>query len=200
MAKFYKFPQGAVEHLSKRDKKLGRAMAEIGPIKAAVQSDPFKSLASSIVSQQISGRAAESIWNRLEAALGGVSPESVLAAADEKIRACGMSARKTEYLRGAAEAVECGALDFPKLKKAADALLIERLTHLRGVGTWTAEMLLIFTFGRHNILSFDDLGIRHGLMRLHSLEAISKKDFEKYRELYSPYGTVASLYLWRIAG
>ena len=90
MAKFYKFPQGAVEHLSKRDKKLGRAMAEIGPIKAAVQSDPFKSLASSIVSQQISGRAAESIWNRLEAALGGVSPESVLAAADEKIRASGL--------------------------------------------------------------------------------------------------------------
>ena len=89
---------------------------------------------------------------------------------------------------------------FPSATKNSAAQWPKSATQLRGVGTWTAEMLLIFTFGRHNILSFDDLGIRHGLMRLHSLEAISKKDFEKYRELYSPYGTVASLYLWRIAG
>ena len=160
--------------------------------------DLFYALAQSIVSQQLAVRAADAIFRRLEQLAGGITPARLLAAEFDMLRGCGLSGRKIEYLRGIAEAALSGAVDFEKLAEKTDGEVIAELTKLRGVGVWTAEMLLIFALGRPDVLSFNDLGIRRGIMQLNRLDSLDEARFEYYRKRYSPYGTLASLYLWRI--
>ncbi len=160
--------------------------------------DLFYALTQSIVSQQLAVRAAVAIFGRVEALLGEITAENLLAADREALRACGLSGRKIEYLRGIAEAKTAGTVDFAALPEKSDAAVIAELVKLKGVGIWTAEMLLIFALGRRDVLSFKDLGIRRGLMLLLRLDALSETEFEVYRRRYSPYGTLASLYCWRI--
>ena len=154
--------------------------------------DLFGGLVRSIVSQQLAIRAAEAILGRLEALAGELSAERILAADPGALRACGLSSRKVEYLRGIAEAAVSG------LATLDDAAVIQKLIQLKGVGVWTAEMLLIFSLGRPDVLSFGDLGIRRGIMLLTGRDSLSKEEFEVFRRRCSPYGTLASLYLWRI--
>ena len=130
--------------------------------------------------------------------LGEITAENLLAADVGSLRACGLSGRKIEYLRGIAEAQRSGTVDFDSLPEKSDAEIIEELVKLKGVGVWTVEMLLIFALGRPDILSYKDLGIRKGIMMLNGLESLSETEFETYRRRYSPYGTLASLLLWRI--
>lgn len=160
--------------------------------------DPFHALVQSILSQQLSVKAADTIHRRVERLLGTVSPDTLDAAAPDALRACGVSVRKIGYLRGIAHAALSGAVDFSALPRLSDAEVVRELVKLRGVGVWTAEMLLIFALGRPDVLSYRDLGIRRGIMLLNRLEHLSEKEFEFYRKRYSPYGTLASLYLWRI--
>ena len=161
-------------------------------------SDLFLALVQSIVSQQLAVKVADVIFQRLENLLGKISPENLLAAKLEDLRACGLSGRKIEYLRGIAEAQRGGIIDFKTLARKSDDRIIRELVALKGVGVWTAEMLLIFSLGRPDILSYKDLGIRRGIMMLNGLSDLSETEFETYRQRYSPYGTLASLYLWRI--
>ena len=160
--------------------------------------DLFYALAQSIVSQQLAVRAAEAIFARVAALPGGVTPAGILGASDETLRGCGLSARKAEYLRSAAEAGSSGKLDFAALAEKPDAEVIAELVKLKGVGVWTAEMLLIFALCRRDVLSYRDLGIRRGVMRLYGVPEPTEAEFEYYRKRYSPYGTLASLYLWNI--
>lgn len=160
--------------------------------------DLFSALVQSIISQQLSVRVADVIYKRVEELLGTITAEHLKAADFDALRSCGLSAKKIEYLKGIAEAMLSGTVDFDSLAKLEDAEVIAELVKLKGVGVWTAEMLLIFALGRRNVLSFKDLGIRRGIMELHQLEELSETDFEFYRKRYSPYGTLASLYLWRI--
>ena len=160
--------------------------------------DLFLALVQSIVSQQLSVKVADVIFQRLEKLLGKITAENLLAAEFEDLRACGLSGRKIEYLRGIAEAQRNGTVDFKTLARKTDAEIIRELVKLKGVGVWTAEMLLIFSLGRPDILSYKDLGIRRGIMMLNGLAELPEEEFEKYRQRYSPYGTLASLYLWRI--
>ncbi len=160
--------------------------------------DLFGGLVRSIVSQQLAIRAAEAILGRLEMLVGELSAERILAADPAALRACGLSSRKEEYLRGVAVAAISGAVDFASLAALDDAAVIRELTQLKGVGVWTAEMLLIFSLGRPDVLSFGDLGIRRGIMLLSRRDSLSKEEFETFRRRCSPYGTLASLYLWRI--
>jgi len=160
--------------------------------------DLFYALVRSIVSQQLAVRAAEAIFERLRLLLGKMSPEDLLAADFDALRRCGLSGRKIEYLRGIAEAASSGAIDFESLAGKSDAEIISELVTLRGVGVWTAEMLLIFALGRPDVLSFNDLGIRRGIMMLNGWDSLTHADFERCRRRYSPYGTLASLYLWRV--
>lgn len=191
----------AVEHLSRRDPLLGAHIARIGPMERETTPDLFESLVGSIVSQQISGKAAVTVGNRLMELLGGeCTPERVIDADPLAIQACGMSHRKVSYIKSAAQAARDGSLPLAGLASMTDEELVKCLDALPGIGRWTAEMLMIFSLNRHDILSYDDLGIRRGLMRVHSLESISRKEFEHFRTLYSPYGSVASLYLWHVAG
>lgn len=159
--------------------------------------DLFFALVQSMVSQQLAMRAAEVIFARVVKLLGEISAANVLAADPVALRGCGLSGRKVEYLRGIATALQAGAIDFKQLATRPDDEVIADLITLKGVGVWTAEMLLIFALGRKDVLSFKDLGIRRGLMTLYGLESLSEDDFAQYRRRISPYGTLASLYLWR---
>jgi len=187
------------DHLKKRDTQLGAVIDRIGFIKREVTPDPFTALVSSIVAQQISAKAAETVWNRMQERLGTISPATIAAATPEEIRQCGMSLRKAGYIHGIGTAVAHSELDFSLFPELPDNAIIEQLTSLHGVGVWTAEMLLIFSLERPDVVSWNDLAIRRGMMTLYGLETLSREQFARYRKRYSPYGSVASLYLWAVS-
>lgn len=196
---YFIYGEKEIEYLKKKDKKLGAAIDSIGMIKRAVNPDPFHSIITSVVGQQISNKAADTVNTRLFELVDTINPENIGQANIEDIQKCGMSFRKATYIKGIAEAALTNTVDFNNLHKLTDEQIIEKLTSLYGVGNWTAEMLLIFSLGRMDVLSFKDLAIVRGMMRLYGLEKITKVDFEKYRKRYSPYGSVASLYLWELS-
>lgn len=196
---YFVYGEKEIEYLKKRDKKLGAAIDQIGMIKRDVLLEPFKSIISSVVGQQISNKAADTVNARLLNLLGEINPQNIMNASIEDIQKCGMSNRKVEYIKGIAEAAINKTIDFDNLYKLSDEEIIKQLTSLYGVGVWTAEMLLIFSLGRMDVLSFKDLAIIRGMKRLYNLEKVTKEDFEKYRKRYSPYGSVASLYLWELS-
>lgn len=188
-----------IEHLKGKDPELGQAIDKIGMIKRELTPDPFIALISSIVSQQISKKAAATVWNRLNQALGRVSPENIVMTDLAEIQGCGMSLRKASYIKGIAEAAITGQVEFDKLQLLEDEEIIKKLSALPGVGIWTVEMLLIFSLCRPDVVSYNDLAIRRGMMNLYQLKELSKETFKEYRKNYSPYGTVASLYLWALS-
>ena len=188
-----------IAYLSGRDPVLGAYMAEVGPIARETNPDPFAALINSIVGQQISVKAHESVWNRLQNALGEVNPAQIAAKSREELRACGLSGRKVEYIQEAARRTLAGEFDWRDLEGRDDETLIQHLTALRGVGRWTVEMLLIFSLLRPDVLSHDDLAIRRGICRLYNWKTVDKKRFARLKKRYSPHGSVASLYLWHRA-
>jgi DNA-3-methyladenine glycosylase II len=197
--KYFEYGSKEIDYLKKRDAKLAATIDKIGFVKREVYPDVFAALISNIISQQVSIKAAVTVKSRLKQLVGEVTPERISHAAIESIQQCGMSMRKADYIKGIAQAAVTKTVDFKNLDKLSDQEVVKELTKLKGVGEWTAEMLLIHSLERPDILSFKDLGIRRGLIRLHSLEDLSREAFELYRERYSPYNTVASLYLWKLA-
>lgn len=196
---FFEYGETEIEYLKSRDRKLGEAIDKIGMVRREIIPDPFCALIYSIVGQQVSGKAADTVFNRLSDKAGGITPECIDNLELTEIQNCGMSLRKAGYIKGIAEASLAGVVDFANLSSKTDKEIIEILTKLRGVGVWTAEMLLIFSLGRPDVLSFNDFGIRKGIMKLYGLTDITKDIFLKYRNIYSPYCTTASIYLWEIA-
>lgn len=196
------FEYGSQEilYLKSQDKMLGAAIDKIGMIKRKIMPDPFTALVLNVVSQQISKKAAETVGKRLYEILDNITPESVVQAELSEIQGCGMTRKKAGYIKGIAEAAISGQVDFKTLHLMSDAEVITKLTSLAGVGVWTAEMVLIFSLCRPDVVSYKDLAIRRGMMKLYGLTEISQVQFEQYRKKYSPYGSVASLYLWALAG
>lgn len=198
--KYLKYGKKEIEYLKSKDKKLGKVIDRMEFIKREVNHDVFNSLISSIISQQISTKAAITVEERLIEKLGNITQDSIYKADIEDIRQCGMSMRKAEYIKGIAKAATYKTVDFDNLYKLSDGEIVKELIKLKGVGEWTAQMMLIHTFERPDVLSYKDLGIRRGIMRVYDLEdEISKEEFELYRERYSPHGTVASIYLWEVS-
>lgn len=195
----FEYGQQEIEYLKRKDKKLAIAIDRIGLIEREITPDPFTALVSSVVSQQISKKAAETVWNRLNTLLGDVSAESISQVDLSKIRGCGMSERKAGYIKGIADAAISGSVDFKTLYTLTDDQIIKKLSSLNGVGVWTAEMLLIFSLCRPDVVSYKDLAICRGMMNLYGLKELPKEKFERYRKRYSPYGSVASLYLWALS-
>lgn len=195
----FEYGQKEIEYLKNRDKKLGAAIERIGIIKRGIIPDPFTALVSSVVGQQISSKAADTVWDRLEKLLGDITPESIGKVELSAIQSCGMSIRKASYIKGIGEAALSGTVNFDTLHTLSDEEIINKLSSLHGVGVWTAEMLLIFSLCRPDVVSYRDLAIRRGMMKLYGLKELTKDRFERYRKRYSPYGSVASLYLWEIS-
>lgn len=197
--KIFAYGQTETDYLTARDPILGQAIRRIGPVEREVIPNLFTALVNSIAGQQISGKALATVWARLCDRLGEVTPETVLAAGEDGLRSCGLSGRKAGYMLSAARAVQDGTLPIHSLVDKSDEEVIKTLTALPGVGRWTAEMLLIFSLERPNVLAFDDFGIRKGICRLYGLDELTRAQFEQYRARYAPYATVAGLYLWEIA-
>lgn len=197
--KYFSYSAVETDYLSARDPALGAAIARMGHIDREVIPNLFTALINSIAGQQISGKALATVWARLCDQLGEITPDNVLAAGEDGLRACGLSGRKAGYMLAAARAVQNGTLDIHSLVDKTDAEVIQTLIALPGVGRWTAEMLLIFSLQRPDVLAFDDLGIRKGLCRLYGWDEVTREQFEDCRARFSPYGTVASLYLWALA-
>jgi len=192
----FKYGKAEIDHLSRRDKKLGRAIDHIGMIERQVMPDLFKALVHSVVAQQISRAAADTVWGRLCGRLSDVTPRNVAGAQVSEIQKCGLSVRKARYIKGIGEAALRGDLDLSELREMPDETVIERLSSLPGIGAWTAEMLLIFSLCRPDVVSWGDLAIRRGMMNLYGLKELTRKQFDRFRKRYSPCGSVASLYLW----
>lgn len=197
---FFTYGQAEIDYLKRKDKKLGAAIDRIGMIEREVNPDIFSALIRSIISQQISTKAAQTVCQRMKTLLGGdITPHGIAAAGTEAIKGCGMSTRKAGYIMGIAEAALTGSIDFAALHTLPDAQIINKLTSLSGVGIWTVEMLLIFSLCRPDVVSYGDLAIRRGMMNLYGLQELPKEKFEKYRKRYSPYGSIAALYLWAMS-
>ena len=196
----FEYDQSSIDYLQKKDKKLGAAIERIGRVERQVIPDLFTALVHSIVGQQISKQAAATVWNRVQEYFGEITPARVAIASSEEIQQLGMSLRKATYIKGVAEAALEGSLDLDRLNSLPDGEIIKRLSSLHGVGVWTAEMMLIFSLQRPDVVSWGDHAIRKGMMNLYGLTELTRGQFDKHRKRYSPYGTVASLYLWEIAG
>ncbi|MFA6335127.1 MAG: DNA-3-methyladenine glycosylase [Bacteroidales bacterium] len=196
---YFNYGDKEISYLKQKDKKLGEVIDILGLLKKPVTPDLFVALVESIISQQISSKAAVTVIRRVYELLGQITPENISRTNHFHIQKCGMSLKKASYIKIAADAILSRTVDFGKFPEMSDQQVIDKLVTLPGIGVWTAEMLMIFSLQRPNILSYDDLVIRRVMIKLYGLKDISKDEFEKYRKRYSPYCSVASLYLWEIA-
>ena len=198
-ALYFKYGEKEISYLKNKDKKLAEVIEKVGLIERETDSELFSALVHHIVGQQISTKAQATIWERIKNSFGSVTPERVLNASMDEIRSFGISLRKVEYIKDFAEKVHTGEFDIEAAEKMEDDKLIKYLTTLKGVGVWTAEMILLFCLQRPNVFSFDDLAIQRGLRMVYHHRKIDRKLFEKYRRRFSPYCSVASLYLWAVS-
>ena len=197
---FFEYGEKEISYLKARDKRLGDAIDRIGHINRAVDSDLFSSVVHHIIGQQISTTAQATLWKRLNEHLGSVTADAILSLGREELQAVGMTFKKADYILDFAEKVQSSIFDIKGLDKLTDEEVIKELSALKGIGVWTAEMIMTFCMQRPNVVSFGDLAIHRGMRMLYRHRKIDKAKFERYRKRYSPYGTVASLYLWAIAG
>lgn len=197
---YFTYGTTEIEYLKKKDKKLAEVIGTLGHIYRETDSDLFSSVVHHIVGQQISTKAQATIWKRMQENLGKVNAESILNAGEEKLQSFGISFRKTEYIMDFANKVHTGEFDMQGIYEMSDEEAIKELSGLKGIGVWTAEMILLFCLQRPNIFSYDDLAIQRGLRMVYHHRRVDKKLFEKYRRRYSPYCSVASLYLWAVSG
>lgn len=197
---YFEYGEKEISHLTKKDKKLGDAILQIGRVRREVMPDLFSALVYQIICQQVSTKGAATVWDRVQTELGEVTPKTVVMAADEQIQRCGTSMRKVSYIKEMAMRVHDGEIKLDELHEMCDEEVCENLSSLKGIGVWTAQMLMTFSMQRPNIMSYGDMAIHRGLRMLYRHRTVSIELFEKYRRRYSPYATVASLYLWEIAG
>lgn len=192
----------ACRHLSRRDRVMRKLIPQFGEGRLQSRGDAFTTLARSIVGQQISVKAAQSVWERFAALMPEprhrLKPASVLALGADEARAAGLSARKVEYLFDLAQHFESGAVHVRQWQQMDDEAIIEELVAIRGIGRWTAEMFLIFHLMRPNVLPLDDLGLLKGIsVNYFSGEPVSRAEAREVGEAWAPYRSVATWYLWR---
>ena len=197
---FFAYGDAELACLRARDKRLCEVIDKIGHVDRVVDTDLFSAVVHHIIGQQISTKAQATIWQRMQDTLGSVSAETILAAGVPALQALGMTFRKAEYLTDLAGRIVDGSFDLEAVRSMDDAEAIRALSSLRGIGVWTAEMILLFCLQRPDIFSYDDLAIRRGLRMVYRHRRIDRALFEKYRRRFHPYGSVASLYLWAVAG
>ncbi|MFN8473051.1 MAG: DNA-3-methyladenine glycosylase [Anaerolineae bacterium] len=192
--------EGAV-YLHQADRLLAPIITRMGALRMRLHQDYFGSLVSAIISQQLSGKAAQTIEDRFRAVFADgrqFTPANVAAMPIEEMRAAGLSEAKSRYLRDLGERVANGDLDLNQLADMDDEEVVQRLVEVKGIGRWTAEMFLIFSLGRLDVLPVDDLGLRKAVMLLYGLNHMPKRpDLEDLAGPWQPYRTVATLYLWR---
>ncbi|MBU3584346.1 DNA-3-methyladenine glycosylase 2 family protein [Polynucleobacter sp. 15G-AUS-farblos] len=189
----------ACRELMKQDRILKKLIPKFGSVFLVTRGDAFNTLARSIVGQQISVAAAQSVWNRvLLASKNKVNPKNILALSVEELRAAGLSGRKVEYIRDLADHFHSGRLHASQWKDMEDEDVIKELSDIRGIGRWTAEMFLIFNLVRPNILPLDDVGLIKAIsLNYFSGEPVSRHEAREVAANWAPWRTVATWYMWR---
>ena len=196
---YFEYSEKETEYLKSRDKKLGEAIDKVGHIYRECDDDLFTSVVKQIVGQQISAPAFKTVWNRVSHKLGDINAESICSISDDELQSCGLSYRKVDYIKDFSQKVKDKTFDVQKLEFMTDDEVVKELSALKGIGVWTAEMLMLFCMQRPDIVSFGDLAIVRGMRMLYRHREIDRQKFDRYRKRYSPYGSVASLYLWAIS-
>lgn len=197
---YFSYGERETEYLKSKDKKLGEIIDRIGHIDRPVDTDLYSSVVHHIIGQQISTKAQQTIWSRMNETYGEVTPITIGNADVNELQSLGMTFRKAEYIKDFSEKIITGEFDLDAVSKMSDAEAIETLASLKGVGVWTAEMILLFCLQRPDILSYGDLAVLRGMRMVYRHRKIDRKLFEQYRRRLSPYGSVASLYFWAVAG
>lgn len=188
----------ACKHLAKKDRVMKRLIPQFGDACLQTRGDAFVTLARSIVGQQISVKAAQTVWDRFAALPRRMTPTQVLKLKVDDMRDAGLSARKVEYLVDLALHFDSGALHVNDWGSMDDEAIIAELVGIRGIGRWTAEMFLIFHLMRPNVLPLDDIGLINGISRNYfSGEAVSRSDVREVAAAWAPYCSVATWYIWR---
>jgi DNA-3-methyladenine glycosylase II len=192
----------ACRYLAKRDRVMRKLIPQFGEARLQSRGDAFTTLARSIVGQQISVKAAQSVWDRFASLLPGpthrLAPAAVMTLDVAEMRAAGLSARKVEYLQDLATHFESGTVHVKSWHGMDDEAIIEELVAIRGIGRWTAEMFLIFHLMRPNVLPLDDLGLLKGIsMSYFSGEPVSRVEAREVGDAWAPFRSVATWYLWR---
>ena len=187
--------QLAVEELSRRDSTIEEIISQYSGEKMALRGKPFETLCRSIVGQQISVKAADSVWTKVENLCNGnINKEEIINLSSEEMRSAGLSKQKITYLKNIATS-DVLTTNWGEL---SDVEAIDRLCKIKGVGAWTAEMFLIFNLGRPDVLPLADIGLIRGIEKhYYNSERIDKKELEKFRSKWSPWCTVATWYMWR---
>jgi len=200
MAIHFKYSEKEIEHLKRVDRKLAAVIDRIGIIERAVNPDLFSALVHCIVGQQISTKAHRTVWERIQKISKEITPAVIDNLTLEELQRCGITFKKAAYIKSAARKIMTNEFDINSLHSMSDKEVCAKLSELDGIGVWTAEMLMIFSMQRLNILSYGDLAIHRGLRMVYSHKKIDKAKFNKFWKRYSPYASVASLYLWEVAG
>jgi DNA-3-methyladenine glycosylase II len=189
----------AIKHLTAADPVLAAIIERVGPYRMQYRDPTFWAIARAIVFQQLNGKAATTIWDRLEKAAGGeVTAESILAMTEAQMRAAGLSRQKLSYLRDLAARTASGEIDFAAMPTWTDAEVIEHLTRVKGIGEWTAQMFLLFALRRPNVLPTADYGVRAAMKKAYRMRTMPKPArMQKIARAWHPYCSVACWYLWR---
>ena len=191
--------QKAINHLKKADPVIAAIIKRIGPFRMEYGPPEFHSLAEAIIYQQLNGTAALTIFKRFAALAGEpLTPAGIQKLTDEQLRSVGLSKQKSSYLRDMAERAASGQLDFSRLHELPDEEVIKHLTQVKGVGVWTAQMFLMFTLKRPNVLPTGDFGVQMAIKRHYNKRKIPKPEqMEKIAKLWEPYRSIACWYLWK---
>ncbi len=188
----------AARLLARRDPVIRKLVKAYPEANLRSRGNAFSTLARSITGQQISVKAAQSVWNRVVAAAGKITPDNILAMKDEDLRGCGLSRQKVAYFKDLARHFDDGRIKPHRWTHEDDDTVIRELAEVKGIGRWTAEMFLMFYLLRPNVLPLDDIGLQRAMERLYNEgEALSKDEMRKIAHRWDPWCTVATWYLWR---
>ena len=197
---FFQYGEEETSYLKSRDKKMAEIIDRVGHIDRPADDDLFSSVVHHIIGQQISTKAQATIWAKLQNELAEICAETLLACGRDKLQSFGMTFRKADYILDFSQKVASGEFDLDAVYKMTDEDAIAALSSLKGIGVWTAEMILLFCLQRPDIFSYGDLAILRGLRMVYRHKEISRERFERYRKRFHPYCSTASLYLWAVAG
>ena len=188
----------ACDHLMKKDRVMRRLVPKFIGASIETRGEPFVTLARSVVGQQISVKAAQSVWDRFSALMKTVNPRAVSKLTVEDMRAAGLSGRKVEYIKDLADYFQTGKVSVKQWDAMEDEAIIAELIAIRGIGRWTAEMFLMFYLRRPDVLPLDDAGLLNGISKLYfSDEPVSRSEVRDLARAWEPYRSVATWYIWR---
>ena len=197
--KFFAYGRKEVEYFAAADPVLGSAIVRLGRVEREVIPDLFAAMIYAIVGQLVSVRSAKTVWGRMQQNIGDITPENLSCVSDDAIQHCGMTMKKAVTISAVSKNIAQRRICLEDLWDLPDQEVIGHLTAIKGIGLWTAQMLLINCMERPDVVSWGDIAIRRGMEKLYGFPKLTKGQFEMCKNRYSPYGSVASIYLWKIS-